>query len=120
MKKNHIIALSIAGGIIILSSTLTIFQSATQKDSFPKTTISPQSSTSVKQTVTNTTIPSPEEKYKILLRQSVLELYENGIIIKQTTISPDVFPRADIKALTQGISYSSAEKALTDWESLCN
>lgn len=120
MTKKQIIALCVAGLIIAALSIWLGFNSIEQNKDFKLPSPSPYTTPVSEQVSTSTVIPEFEEKYKILLNGTSLELYEDGIVIKQTQIAPDVFPRADIKALTEGIAYSSIEKALIDWESLCN
>lgn len=120
MKKTHIIALSVAAIVIIILSITLGFQSVKENNDYSKASPTPHTTPHAEQAISSTTIPEPEGKYKIILKGRDLEMYEDEILIRKTEISPDVFPRADIKALTQGVSYASFEKALTDWESLCN
>jgi len=60
------------------------------------------------------------EIYKIQLSGDTLTLIHNGTTIGSAEITPDVYPYNDIKALSEGIIYSSYEEVMADWESLCS
>lgn len=57
--------------------------------------------------------------FKIKLEDDTLKMYSDDTVIKETTISPEVYPQEDITALTSGTVYTSLEAALVDWESMC-
>lgn len=84
-----------------------------------KFTPAPSPSFEAKEAAIQTTVPDNEEKYKIVLEDNCLILYEGKKKLNETEIAPDVLPFSDIKALESGLSYSSLENALVDWESLC-
>lgn len=70
-------------------------------------------------------LPTEAEKkpeapvFKIKLEDDTLKMYSDETVIKETTISPEVYPQEDITALTFGTVYASLEDALIDWESMC-
>lgn len=120
MKKTHIIALSVSAIVIIILSIVLGYKSVNENNNYSSPEDKTNATPDAQQTIADSTMTEPDEKYKIILKDSYLELYEDEMLVRKTRISPDVFPRADVKALTQGIHYSTIEKALTDWESLCN
>lgn len=120
MKRNTIIALAAAASVIAILSIWLGFIIAGRNSNDTVPSSPPYNTPVAEQVSSNTIIAEPAEEYKIILEGTTLILHENGNEIRKTQISPDVLPRADIKALTTGIAYSDIEKALTDWESLCD
>ena len=118
MKKNRIILIVIIASLLLIISIF-IGMNTTKNQSHIDTpsTEHPIPTIPVKQ-VTLSTPTEITPLYKIKLVGETLMLYKNEEIVNQTPITPEVLPRADIKALMDGIDYYDGEKALMDWESL--
>lgn len=122
MKKRTII---IAGISIVLLLTISIiagYAGTRKKNNQNNISISTDSPTlpTSEESTDKTTFAANASAYKIILEGNRLLMYFKDELINESTISPDVLPVTDVKALRDGISYETEESALLDWESLCN
>ncbi|MBQ7975589.1 MAG: hypothetical protein IJ300_07890 [Clostridia bacterium] len=121
MKRKTIIIVSISAIVLlIVSICIGLFSVAPVSNSEPPLS-SPEvtGNPTTDENITDTFVPEEKGDYKIILSGDTLQLYNKDELINQTSIAPDVLPRADIKALSLGIEYYTLEEALLDWESLC-
>ncbi len=115
-KKTGIVAASAAIVIFAVSFLIGVFM-ASENDDISKSEF-PSPAPSETQVISPTTVPEERDIYKIVLESSSLILYKNDQEIKRITVSPEVFPSADVNLLSNGIVYDDYEAALVDWESL--
>ena len=123
MKKKKIIIITgiLSAGIIITAVIAGIISINDKKQATQGTFQSdgPILPTSV-ENVSNEFPNDETGAYKMILNGNKLMLYFNDELLNETTVASEVLPRADVKALSDGIAYKTIEDALVDWESLCN
>ncbi len=118
MNRKYIILIIIGIAIIAaLSILIGINMGKTPGTNEPSP--SPTQASEFAEVSSETVVPVPEEKYTITLKGNLLALYKGKDKINETIIAPHVLPHSDIEALKSGLSYSTLENALMDWESLC-
>ncbi len=123
MNKKTIITITgvLSASILVISVLAGIFsvKNEEQPPDRPLHSDNPILPTSVKNVIDELT-DNDIGPYKIILSGNKLMLYLKDELIDETVVAPEVLPRADVKALTDGITYKTIEDALIDWESLCN
>lgn len=117
MQKSYKLLIAAALGCILMLSVLAGYLLA-RNDSQPDNN-APAATAVAAAHQTQAPEPTTMPVFKIKLDDSVLRMYSDNTVIKETVISPDVYPTDDIAELTAGTVYPCLEDALIDWESLC-
>ena len=118
MSRKYIIWV-VAGAAVVLILSIIAGINIGKSPATYEATPTPYPVSPIEQASIQTTVPLKEEKYTIRLEGSSLILYDGEKKLNETEITPHVLPSSDIEALKSGLSYSSLENALVDWESLC-
>lgn len=116
--KGKYIAAAVCAGVLILTVSIWAGYLSVRNDSdlsVPAQTPEPAATPAALQTEA---VIEEAPVYKIVLSGATLTMMSDEEKIKETLIAPEVFPPADIEALSAGITYLSYEEALMDWESL--
>ncbi|MBP3359440.1 MAG: hypothetical protein J6N52_01180 [Clostridia bacterium] len=117
--KSKYIAAAVCAGVLILTISIWVgFLSVRNDNDLPAPVQTAEPAVTPAALQTEAVIVEETPVYTIILSGSTLTMLSDEKKIKEALIAPDVFPSADIEALSAGITYSSYEEALMDWESL--